>query len=416
MTIRLERINDLVRELSFQDDPERLVRVYTRHGDLTVPFDGLITVTRRDLVPPQFRITRSWRWKQVINPWTEAHLLPLFEHGLLGALFDAGQPAIVNRLAVPADDPAREHFDGMAALACAPAYDHGKPQSMVVLLRREPDSFHPDELETLLLNANLLSRAAGNLVLAQQLQEAYRRLDYESRQVGRMQRHLLPAELPRIDGLELGASYVTSSRAGGDYYDVLPLPEGRWGVFLADVSGHGTAAAVVMAILHTLLHAYPGPPQPPCDVLVHLNRHLLAVAPEGMFATAIYGVFDPPSRRLTYANAGHLPPRLRQRRYAIEEVPLGGGLPLGVDSAETWEERQLTLPPGETLFFYTDGLVEGTNETGEMFGVGRLDAALKLGPPRAAALVQHVERHYRNFCGTAPDLDDRTLLALAAVP
>src|SRR5262249_44012705 len=149
-------------------------------------------------------------------------------------------------------------------------------QTMVMVLRREADSFAPEELEALLLNANLLGRAASNLLLAQQLQETNRRLDEEMQRVGRIQRHLLPAELPAVEGLELGASYFACNRAGGDYYDVLPLPEGQWGLFMADVSGHGVSAAVVMAMTHTLLHAFPGPLLPPNRVLAHINRHLLA--------------------------------------------------------------------------------------------------------------------------------------------
>src|SRR5262249_37735127 len=151
----------------------------------------------------------------------------------LGKLLYDGKPLILNRFEVPPDDPTGEHFNGMRAVMCAPGYDRGHVVNLVVVLRREPDSFTPDELETLLLNANLLGCAATNLLLAQQLQEAYRSLDHEMQQVGQMQRHLLPAVLPRIDGLELGASYVTCNRAGGDYYDVLPLPDNQWGLFLA---------------------------------------------------------------------------------------------------------------------------------------------------------------------------------------
>src|SRR5262245_28996951 len=108
----------------------------------------------------------------------------------------------------------------MRALACAPAYEHGRVQSLVVALRRDDESVRLAELETLLLHASLLGRAATNLMLAQQVREAYGRLDSELAMVGRMQQHLLPASLPAIEGLELGASYVTCSRAGGDYYDV----------------------------------------------------------------------------------------------------------------------------------------------------------------------------------------------------
>jgi sigma-B regulation protein RsbU (phosphoserine phosphatase) len=413
---RLQRIDELVKELSFQDDPDRLVRVFNRQDGLVFRRDGLVTVSRRDLDPPQYRITRSWRWHDGVNPWSESHLLPVHERGLLGELLYEGKPVVLNRPSLAADDPAREHLEGMSAMACAPGYDRGEAVTMVLSLRREPDSFTADELETLLLNANLLGRAATNLQLAQQLQEANRRLDDQMHRVGQIQRHLLPAALPEIEGLELGASYFTCDRAGGDYYDVLPLPEGQWGLFLADVAGHGVSAAVVMAMTHTLLHAFPGPPQPPSRVLAHVNRYLLATAPEGMFATAFYGVYDPRHRRLHYATAGHPPPRLRRGPYTIHGLDSRGGLPLGILPEETWEEQEVALWPGDVLLLYTDGLLEGTNPAGESFGLRRLDSALRLAPLRAGPLVQHVERRYRDFCGDAPDLDDRTLLAAVAVP
>jgi sigma-B regulation protein RsbU (phosphoserine phosphatase) len=412
---RLEQMNALVKELSHQDDPDRLIRVFGRHSDLLYPRAGIVTATCRDLEAPRYRITRSWRWQEEINPWTEAHRLPVLDRGLLGELLYAGRPVLLNRLEVPAGDPTAEHLEGMRAMACAPAYDRGRPVNLVAVLRREPDSFAEAELETLLLNANLLGRAATNLLLTQQLQEANRRLDHEMQQVGRMQRHLLPRTLPRIEGLELAASYVTCNRAGGDYYDVLPLPGGRWGLFVADVSGHGTPAAVLMAMLHTLLHAYPGAPAPPSEVLAHINRHLLAAAPEGMFATVFYGIYDPPSRRLRYASAGHPPPRLRHGA-SIHAVDGPGGLPLGIAARDGWPEQEVRLAPGAALLLYTDGILEGSNAAGEPFGLERLDDALGLSPLRAGPLVGHVERQFKDFCGGAPEMDDRTLVAAVAVP
>jgi sigma-B regulation protein RsbU (phosphoserine phosphatase) len=413
---RLQRIDDLVKEMSAEDDADRLVRVFARHSDFLVRRDGFVTVSRRDLDEPHYRITRSWRWQEAINPWTEVHRLPLHDRGLLGELLYAGKPAVINHLRVAADDPAREHLEGMASLACAPSYDHGRPVNMVVLLRREPDAFAAQDLETLLLHANLLGRAVNNLLLAQRLEEAYRQLDDEMKQAGRVQRALLPAALPEIDGLELGAEYVTCSRAGGDYYNVLPLPDDRWGLFLADVSGHGVAAAVGMAMLHTLLRSCPEPLVPPGALLAYLNRHLLAVAPYGMFATAFYGVYDATRRRLRYSLAGHPPPLLRRGPLRVQALEPTGGLPVGVLPENVWTEDEVALAPGDALLMYTDGIVEGTNPAGEPFSRERLAGALRLAPPRAGRLVQHVERYYKDFCGEAPDMDDRTLLAAVAVP
>jgi phosphoserine phosphatase RsbU/P len=413
---RLQRIDRLVREMSHLDDPDRLIRVFGEQSGALFQHDGLVTISRRGLDAPRFRVTRSWRWREAVNPWAEAERLPVLEGGLLSRLLYAGTPVLLNDFPLGPEDPGREHLEGMRSLIAAPGYDQGQPVYLILALRSEPDAFAEGELETLLLNANLLGRAAVTLQLAQQLHEAYRRLDYEMQQVGRMQRHLLPAELPAIDGLELAASYSTCERAGGDYYDVLPLPGDRWGLFLADVSGHGTPAAVVMAMLHTLLHAYPGPPLGPAAVFAHLSRHLLAIAPDGMFATAFYGIYHAPLRRLRYAVAGHPSPRLRRAGRAVEALPPAQGLPLGILPGASWEEADLILSPGDTVLLFTDGILEGVNPAGALFGYERLDGALTLGPPRAEALVRHIERRYKDFCGGAPDLDDRTLLAAVGVP
>jgi sigma-B regulation protein RsbU (phosphoserine phosphatase) len=413
---RLQRIERLVKEMSFQDDADRLVRVFAEQSTTLFQHDGLVTVSRRGLEAPRYRVTRSWRLREIVNPWTEAYRLPILESGLLGTLLNAGAPVLLNRLEVAPDDPCREHLEGMRSLIGAPAYENGRAIYMALALRRQPDGFAEADLETLLLNANLISRAAATMQLAQQLQEAYRRLDYELQQVGRMQRHLLPAELPHIEGLELAASYLTCERAGGDYYDVLPLPDDCWGLFLADVSGHGTPAAVVMAMLHTLMHAYPGSPMGPAHVLAHLNRHLLAVAPDGMFATAFYGVYEARCRRLRYAIAGHPLPRLRRASRPVEPLPPTQGLPLGIVPEAAWEEAELVLAPGDALLLYTDGLLEGANQMGALFGYERLEDALRLGPLRAEPLVRHIERRYKDFCNGTRDIDDRTLLAAVGVP
>ena len=413
---RLQRLDRLVRELSFQDDPDRLVRAFGRQADLFYDVDAMLTANNRGLGPPAYRISRSWRWREIIDPYTETHRLPVFNSGLLGELLYAGKAQHLDQLHVAASDPAREHFEGMRSLACAPSYLHGEPVGLTVLLHRQPGRFSEKDLETLLLNANLLGRAAGVLSLAQQLEQAYRRLDREMEQVGQMQRHMLPAELPRPEGLALAASYVTCSRAGGDYYDVLPLADSRWLLFLADVSGHGVPAAVLMAVLRTLLHAHPGPPAPAGAVLGYLNDHHVSVAPDGMFATAFCGLYDPAARTLRYSLAGHPPPRLRRGRKGVGGLERAGGLPLGVLPGGSWDEAEVKLQPGDIVLLFTDGLLEGVNPAGEPFGLRRIETALQLGPLRAGPLVQHVERHFRDFTAGAPDLDDRTILAAVAVP
>lgn len=414
-SLRLQRLEALVKKLSIEEDPDRLVDVFLRQGDTIMARDAVLTLSRHDLEFPCYRLTRSWRWDGLGRETHDAEVQHIYQGGVLAKLLYDGSPVIVNRPDVAANDPAYEHLAGMHSLACAPAFFHGVAQEMVVLLRQGDEAFSNEDLETLLLNANLLSQAVGNLNLTHRLRDAYQVVEHEQEQIGRMQRHLLPARLPGIDGLELGSAYAACRRAGGDYFDVLALPDEQWGIFMADVSGHGTPAAVVMAMIHTLLHSFPGPPGPPKRVFSQLNRHLLKVAPEGMFATAFYGIYDPVYRRFRYANAGHPSPRLR-RDGLITEVNGAGGLPLGVLADDSWIENEQCLNPGDALLLYTDGVTEGTNPAGEAFGVERLDQALRLAPLRAGALVNHIEQHYKNFCHGAAALDDRTLLAAVAVP
>src|SRR5690606_22631128 len=121
---------------------------------------------------------------------------------------------------------------------------------------------------------NLFGRATHNLVLAERLEETYTAVDRELQAVANIQRSLLPSELPKISTMRLAAHYQTSRRAGGDYYDFFPLADNRWGILIADVSGHGTPAAVMMAITHVIAHTQPGQATPPSRMLNFLNDQL----------------------------------------------------------------------------------------------------------------------------------------------
>jgi sigma-B regulation protein RsbU (phosphoserine phosphatase) len=183
--------------------------------------------------------------------------------------------------------------------------------------------------------------------------------------VGDIQRSLLPDKLPEIPGLQLAAHYLTSRRAGGDYYDFFPLSDGRWGIFIADVAGHGTPAAVLMAVTHSIAHALPGDPDPPSRLLSHVNRALAQryTNGTGTFVTAFYGIFDPATRKLTYSCAGHPRPRIRNCEggccgVAADTLDGSLGLPLGIDADEEFIDAQVQLKRGDVLIFYTDGITE----------------------------------------------------------
>lgn len=213
--------------------------------------------------------------------------------------------------------------------------------------------------------------------------------------------------------MALAAYYQTSHRAGGDYYDFFPLPDGKWGILIADVSGHGTPAAVLMAITHSLAHSYPGMPTPPARLLDHVNRHLAAryTVDSDTFVTAFYGVYDPATRTLTYASAGHNPPRLKRCVDGTLDLLDGAtALPLGIFPDRVYHERTHRLVPGDQLVLYTDGITEAHNERGEMFGLARLDKVLENCAIGAADILESVLSALKEFTGSQAIHDDRTLL------
>lgn len=414
---RLDDVAATMREVSRQTDPHELTRVFRESNTLQLASDRLVSITRRGENPPNYLVARNSDWKEVRNPWQERHLLPRYRGGFVGDLFEDPRPVLVPDLTVADDDPAREHLIGMKSLVALPIFDGGDCFNFVLLMREEPEAFDPETVPQMLWTANILGRVTHNLVLRKELEEANASLDAELETVARIQRELLPSRIPEVEGLEITAEYRPSRHAGGDYYDVIKLDDGRTGILVADVAGHGTPAAVIMAITHSLAHCYAGPSETPAGLLSFVNRHMYEryTSNTGTFVTAFYCVYDPKTRTLVYANAGHNPPRLL-RRCALPGTPLDatGGTPLGVLEDETYEDAVLHLEQGDLIALYTDGIVERRDPDGGFFGNDRLDEALSCAPSAQAGITS-VLSAVSAFARGRTAADDQTLLILRAL-
>jgi len=412
---QLAYVVDTMREMSLQTDPQKMVQQYGARVRHLMATDRFISLSRRGLPKPKVRITRNSLTNQDINPWLQPELLAVHDGGLLSRLIWGDQPAIIDDLQLDETDPGYPLMQGMGSLAAIPLYDQGSSLNMVVLLRATTNGFNHDLLPEHVWMSNLFGRATNNLVLSQELKKAYDVLDREMQVVAEIQQSLLPTCLPEIPTLDVAVHYQTSKRAGGDYYDFFPLAENRWGILVADVSGHGTPAAVIMAVTHSIAHTHEGDPQPPGKLLAFVNDHLSAryTNSNGTFVTAFYGIYDCKTRTLTYSSAGHCPPRIRRAGNGIlESMDRSQQLPLGIDAGETYCDATEHLQPGDSILIYTDGVTEARNPRGEFYGLEALDGVLMNGTGRdAKQLLADALRSIDAFAQGTSATDDRTLLA-----
>lgn len=414
---RLHEHVELVRNLSLSTDPQELLKLVSAKMGFVIAADVRVTFNNNGLPGSAVRLTRSTRWAEDINPWKEPHRLPIIDRGLLPELMRAARPLKIDELRIEPDDPAYEHFEGIGSLIASPLYHLGEPHYMVALGRVEPQAFTLEELTSFVLTSNLVGRVTSNLLMAQQLEQAYAALDREFHVVGQIQRGLLPQQIPHIPGVTIATHYETSTRAGGDYYDFYPMCNGRWGAIVADVSGHGPGAAVVMAMMRTLLRTAAERhdlADSPAALLKYLNARLLDSVHPGQFATAFALVIDPGERTIVYANAGHNPPRwLHGRRQRIVSLNGDHALPLTIDAAFEAVDHTIELAPGDRILLYTDGITEALSPSGELFGTAGLDASLQCCARTAKGLVASIVDAVHRHAGATSAEDDRTLVVIA---
>ncbi len=250
-------------------------------------------------------------------------------------------------------------------------------------------------------------------LVRQQQQEAQERerIEQELRIARLIQQTLLPKTLPQLPGYDLAAYYQPAREVGGDFYDFLELEDGRLGLVVGDVTDKGVPAALVMATTRTMLRAAAQRLFSPGEVLQLANDALVTDIPPNMFITCLYAILEPESGRVVYANAGHDLPYLHRGGDAKELE--ARGMPLGLMPGMSYEEQEITLEAGDSVLFYSDGLVEAHDpQRHEMFSFPRL-RALVAEHGEEGALVEILLEELHSFTGDGWEQeDDITLLTL----
>jgi sigma-B regulation protein RsbU (phosphoserine phosphatase) len=226
-----------------------------------------------------------------------------------------------------------------------------------------------------------------------------------------LQRDLLPSKAPEIPGYRIAHSYRTANEIGGDYYDFLPLPDGRFGLVIGDASGHGMAAGLLMAIANAALKLAIEVDPAPGRVTALLNRVLCKTGDRRAFMSLFYGLLTPSSGHLEYVCAGHPFPLLRRASGEVEELGRGG-LPLGIRDVVELTRAEVALGAGDLLLLYSDGLPESVNVAGEAFGFENLRGLLRAeGEPRA--IHDRVLRALDTHLAGEPLTDDVSIVVVA---
>jgi serine phosphatase RsbU (regulator of sigma subunit) len=241
------------------------------------------------------------------------------------------------------------------------------------------------------------------------------RVEQELRVARRIQQASLPKEVPELEGWEIAPHYQPAREVGGDFYDFFELEDGRVGVVVGDATGKGVPAALVVTATYSMLRAVAQVlgSFSPREVLAQVNEALLARIPLNMFVTCFYAILEPKSGSLKYANAGHDLPYLWHGGGDAEELR-ARGMPLGLMPGMSYEEKEITLQRGESVLFYSDGLVEAHDPKGEMFGFPRLRALVaEHGAEEERSLGDLLMKELYSFVGEGWEQeDDITLLTL----
>jgi NarL family two-component system response regulator LiaR len=261
----------------------------------------------------------------------------------------------------------------------------------------------------------VIPRVAGDFDLAEFIGD-YSEFAEERTLAGQIQTSFLPEEVPKPSGWDMAATLLPAREVSGDFYDFVQLPEDRVGIVIADVTDKGMGAALFMALSRTLIRTYSMEhPQDPHLVLQAVNHRILADTHGGPYVTLFYGVLDPASGILGYANAGHPPGYLWRDSSETELVVLPRtGPPLGAYDEAEWDSESLQIGRGDKLLLYTDGIPEAQNSDRDFYGVERLEAAVLENRSRLAAFaVQDLLDRVQHFAGEASRSDDITMIALA---
>jgi len=329
---------------------------------------------------------------------SKGYCLKIGKEGMVGYVAATLQPRYAPDVSrdpyyIPCEESTRSEL-------AIPLHVQGKLVGVFTASHPELDAFPPEQLRLLQALCSHISVAIHNARAFQKERQEREAMSREAHEARLIQQALLPKSSPYIPGFAVSGLSISAGAVGGDWYDFIPLDNGRWGLVLADVSGKGMAAALLMSATRGMLRSLAEASCTPGEVLGKLNRLLVEDFPAGRFVTMVYAVLDPAARTLTFANAGHLRPLLitgEGSRFLDNEK----GIPLGLGFGD-FSQVEVPFPTGSRIVFYSDGITEAVNGEEEEYGLQRLQDYVLRSEASAESLLADV-RAFANGTGLSDD-------------
>jgi sigma-B regulation protein RsbU (phosphoserine phosphatase) len=294
---------------------------------------------------------------------------------------------------------------------CVPLVHKGRVMGVVDVESTESNHFTDYHQQFLV---TLAARIASSIVSAElhaRVSENERRMEGEMKIARELQNNLMPDEMPSVEPLSVAALFKPVAHLGGDLYDFIHFDDGRLAIVLGDVAGKGAPAALYGALSSGIIRTRAGRKYPAGQMLELVNKTLYQRPVESQYVALTYSIFDPKTDKITMANSG-LPYPLLVHNGQSQFLELAG-IPLGLFSGSRYEELELILQAGDVLVFYSDGVVETHNESGEDFGLKRLAETVRLNhEKKPEEIVTAVNTAVEEFIGRTAPIDDRTMIVV----
>jgi sigma-B regulation protein RsbU (phosphoserine phosphatase) len=340
------------------------------------------------------------------------------DEGILGYCLAVGEPIHVEDVKNHPSfrDAFTRYTDDVDALL-APLRHAGKDLGVLVVARRHQDGgFSSNDFAVFRSAAEQSSFAIGNARIHREAHEK-RAMENELQNAREVQSILLPQSDPIVRGFRISGTNLPARIISGDYYDYIDLGDSKFGIAIADVSGKGVPAGLLMAMCRSALRSVAPGRTSPSEVLAAVNRQLFPDIREDMFISMAYGILDESTGKLVMSRAGHDPALLFRKESGKVELLRSPGLALGVDAGTVFErvtkDHEVELFPGDCVLLYTDGVREAVDSDEEEFGMERMSETFRLAAPLGAeAILSRMQEELRHFTGEGPQMDDITLVAI----